>query len=157
MSKVSAVRESYEGVTPYLIVNDAAAAMEFYKNAFNATELVRMDGPGGKIMHADMVIGKGHIMLADEFPEMGAVSPKSVGGSPVTLMFYVEDVDSLADQAVKAGATLTRPVADQFYGDRTAGLEDPFGHKWYVATQIEIVDEAEMKSRMAKSAECATT
>jgi PhnB protein len=144
---VKPIPEGYHSATPYLIVNGAARAIEFYKKAFRATELMRMADPGGKIMHAEIKIGDSPIMLADEVPQMGAKSPEAYGGSPITIMLYVEDVDSTVKQAVAAGAKLTRPVADQFYGDRTGGIKDPFGHEWYVATHKEDVPPEEMKRR----------
>ena len=147
--KVKPIPEGYNSVTPYLIVDGAAQAIEFYRQAFGATETFRMDGPEGRIGHAELKIGDSHIMLADEHPEMGARGPKTVGGSPISLLLYVEDVDAVVGRAVEAGAKLTRPVADQFYGDRTGGLEDPFGHAWYVATHIEDVAPEELKKRAA--------
>src|SRR5689334_13015438 len=134
--KVNAVPDGYHSVIPYLIVDGAAAAIDFYQTAFGAIEVMRMPGPDGKIGHAELKIGDSHIMLADEHPQMGAIGPKTVGGTPVKLMVYLEDVDAAVERAVAAGATITRPVADQFYGDRTGGIDDPFGHSWYVATHI---------------------
>ena len=150
---VKPIPEGYHSVTPYLIVNDAAAAIDFYKRAFGATETVRMPGPDGKIGHAEMLIGDSHIMLADEYPDMGARSPKSLGGSPVSLMIYVEDVDALAKQAVAAGAKETRPVKDQFYGDRTGSFEDPFGLEWHIATHVEDIPPDEMERRAAAASQ----
>ena len=147
--KVKPIPEGYNSVTPYLIVDGAARAIEFYKQAFGATIGVRMDGPEGKVGHAELKIGDSHVMLADENPQMGARGPKTVGGSPISLVLYVEDVDAVVSRAVEAGAKLTRPVADQFYGDRTGGVEDPFGHAWYVATHVEDVSPEEMKKRAA--------
>jgi PhnB protein len=149
MSKVKPIPEGYHTVTPYLCCKDAAAAIEFYKKAFGATELMRMGDPSGKIGHAEIQIGDSHVMLADEFPEMGFLSPQSVGGSPVMMHLYVEDVDAIVPKAVAAGAKVTRPVADQFYGDRGGQLQDPFGHKWYVSTHKEDVSPEELKKRMA--------
>jgi PhnB protein len=148
-NEVKPIPEGYNSVTPYLIVNGAARAIEFYKQAFGATVTVRMDGPDGRVGHAEIRIGDSHVMLADEHPEMGARSPQTIGGSPVSLLLYVEDVDATVSQAVEAGAKLTRPVKDQFYGDRTGGLEDPFGHAWYVATHVEDVAPEEMRKRAA--------
>ncbi len=140
--------EGYNTVTPYLIVNGAAAALDFYKSAFNAQEVMRMPGPGGKIMHAEIQIGDSRVMLGDECPEMGALAPQ--GNSwPVTLMIYVKDVDALTAQAIKAGAKVHRPVQDQFYGDRSGAVIDPFGHSWMLATHIEDVSPEEMGKRMA--------
>jgi PhnB protein len=151
--KVRPIPEGYEGPTPYLIVEGAAAAIEFYKKAFLAKETVRMQNPDGKIGHAEVMIGTGHVMLADASPEMGYRGPEAFGGSPVSLCIYVEDVDKVVARAVAAGARVTRPVADQFYGDRTGGLTDPFGHSWYVMTHIEDMSGEEMKKRMAARAE----
>lgn len=146
---VKPIPDGYHTVTPYLIVNDAAAAIEFYKKAFGAAELFRFPAPGGKIGHAEVKIGDSHIMLADEFPEMGAQSPQTIGGSPISLMLYVEDVDAMAKRAVAAGATVTRPVKDQFYGDRSGSFTDPFGHQWHIATHKEDISPEEMKKRAA--------
>ncbi len=145
--KVKPIPEGYTAVTPYLIVDGAAAAIDFYKKVFGAKEVMRMPGPDGRIGHAELTIGGAHVMLADENPDMNARSPKSVGGSPISLVLYVEEVDKTVDRAVRAGAKVKRPVADQFYGDRTGGIEDPFGHQWYVATHIEDVSPEEMKKR----------
>ena len=136
-------------VTPYLIVHDAAGALDFYKKAFGATELMRFPMPGGKIGHAEIRIGDSLVMLADEHPEMGALGPRSLGGSAVGLAVYVEDVDARFQQAVNAGGKVERPVTDQFYGDRSGTLEDPFGHKWTLATHKEDVTLEEMQRRMA--------
>ena len=149
MSKAKPIPEGYHTATPYLIIQGAAKAIEFYKSAFGATEVLRFAQPDGRIGHAEIKIGDSHIMLADEFPEMGARSPKSLGGSPVSILLYVEDVDALAKQAVAAGAKVTRPVKDQFYGDRSGGFEDPFGHQWHIATHVEDVAPEEMHKRAA--------
>jgi PhnB protein len=148
--KVKPIPDGYHSVTPYLIVDGAAAAIDFYKKAFGATEIFRMGAPGGRIGHAEIRIGDSHIMLADEFPEMDAKSPKIFGGSPISLLVYVENADAVVERAVAAGATLVRPVKDQFYGDRSGGVKDPFGHSWYVATHIEDVSPEEMKRRSEK-------
>jgi PhnB protein len=148
-NKPKAIPDGYHNVTPYLIVNDAAAAIEFYKKAFGATELMRMPKPNGKIGHAEIRIGDSPIMLADEAPEMGARSPRTFGGSPVSIFLYVDDVDTTFARAVDGGAKVQRPLADQFYGDRTGGVEDPFGHAWYIATHVEDVSPEEMKKRAA--------
>src|SRR5258706_9801058 len=140
--------EGYYSVTPYLICRNADAAIDFSKRTFGATVSVRM-GDDKKVGHAELKIGDSIVMLADEFPERGARSPQTVGGSPVQLLLYVPDVDAAVKQATDAGAKVTRPVADQFYGDRTGGIEDPFGHHWYLATHIEDVTAEEMKRRMA--------
>ena len=149
-TKVKAKPDGYHSATPYLIVNNAAAAIDFYKRAFGATELLRMDMPGGRIGHAEIKIGNSPIMLADEFPEMDARGPHAIGGTPVSIMLYVDDVDAVAKQAETAGAKITRPVADQFYGDRVGGLEDPFGHHWHIATHKEDVPPEEMARRHEK-------
>jgi PhnB protein len=145
---VKAVPDGYHTVTPYLIVKDAPSVIEFYKRAFGATELMRMTGPGERIAHAEIKIGDSPVMLADEFPEMGARSPHSIGGSPVSILLYVEDVDALFAQAVAAGAKVRMPLKDQFYGDRSATLEDPAGHAWTIATHKEDVPPEEMHKRM---------
>ena len=150
---VKAIPEGYSSVTPYLIVDDASAAIDFYTRAFGATEIMRMPGPDGKVGHAEILIGNSHVMLADEYPDMGARSSKSLGGSPVSLMVYVEDVDSIAKQAIAAGAKETRPLKDQFYGDRTGSYQDPFGLEWYLATHIEDVPPDEMERRAAVAAQ----
>jgi len=147
--KVKAIPEGYHTVTPYLIVNGAASAIEFYKKAFGATELVRMAGPDGKIGHAEIKIGNSPIMLADEVPQMGYRGPQALGGSPVGILLYVEDVDKMAGQAIAAGAKVERPVQDQFYGDRSGTFADPFGHRWTIATHKEDVSSQEMKKRVA--------
>jgi PhnB protein len=148
-NKPKSIPDGYHSATPYLIVNDAAAAIEFYKKAFGATELMRMPKPNGKIGHAEIKIGDSPIMLADEAPEVGARSPRTIGGSPVSILLYVDDVDTTFTKAVNGGAKVQRPVADQFYGDRTGGVEDPFGHLWYIATHVEDVSPEEMKKRAA--------
>ena len=142
---VKAIPEGYHSVTPYLAVDDAAAAVAFYKQAFGATEVMRMPAPGGKIGHAEIEIGGSRIMLADEHPEMGFRGPKAYGGSPVGLHLYVDDVDAVARQAVAAG------VKDQFYGDRTGSFEDPFGHVWHIATHKEDLAPDELKRRAAQA------
>ena len=146
---VRPIPEGYGTVTPYLIVNDAARAIEFYKQAFGARETFRMARPDGRVGHAEIKIGDSNVMLADEHPEIGARGPQSIGGSPVTFLLYVADVDAQVERAVKAGAKLVRPVADQFYGDRTGGVEDPFGHVWYIATHVEDVSPEELQRRAA--------
>jgi PhnB protein len=150
-SKVK-IPPGYEAPIPYLIVQGAAAAIDYYKKAFGATEVMRMGGPDGKIGHADLVIGGGHVMLADESPRTEQRGPKTIGGTPVSLCLYVDDVDAVVKRAVAAGGTLSRPVADQFYGDRTGGLVDPFGHYWFVMTHVEDVSDEEMKKRAAEMA-----
>lgn len=148
-NQVQAIPENYRGATPYLAIRNAAKAIEFYKKAFGATELMRMDDPSGKIGHAEIMIGNARIMLSDEYPEMDVRGPESIGGSPVVIHIYVEDVDALVERAVAAGAKITRPVADQFYGDRGGKLADPFGHLWWFATHKEDVSPEEMKKRAA--------
>ncbi len=134
---VKAIPEGYHTVTPYLILSDAGDAIAFYKEALGAEEVMRLGDPGGKVHHAEIRIGDSRIMLADEHPELQALSPKTVGGSPVSIHLYVEDVDGAVARALAAGAKLVRPVADQFYGDRTGGIEDPFGYRWFIATRKE--------------------
>jgi PhnB protein len=146
--KVEPIPKEYSGVTPYLSVNDAAGAIEFYKRGFGATEIMRLPDPNGKIGHAEVKIGNAIVMLADEFPEHGHVSPKTLGGSTVKLHMYVEDVDAFFEKAAAAGAKVLIPIADQFYGDRSGRLEDPFGHVWLVSTHIEDVAPEEMQKRM---------
>ena len=151
MSKaVKPIPDGYHSVTPYLIIPDgkAAQALEFYARAFGAKELMRMPGPEGGIAHAEIQLGDSRIMLADESPKMEAYGPKHYGGSPITLYIYLPDVDKTTKQATVAGATIVRPLADQIYGDRTSGLEDPFGHKWYLATHVRDVSMAEMQQQM---------
>lgn len=146
---VKAIPDGYHSVTPYLIVNGAARAIDFYKMAFGATEIMRMPGPNGRVMHAELKIGDSVIMLADE-PESGEhKSAQSLGGSPVSLMIYIPDVDKVFARALSAGAKQTRAVQDQFYGDRSGNLVDPFGHGWTVATHVEDVSADEMERRMA--------
>jgi PhnB protein len=136
-------------------VQGAAGAIAFYKKVFGAKEIMRMPGPRGTIGHAEIQIGDARIMLADEFPEMNFRSPRSFGGTPVNIHLYVQDVDRVAKKAVSAGAKLLRPVTDQFYGDRTGSLEDPFGHVWHVATHIENVPVKELRKRAAANAAAA--
>ena len=144
---VKPIPDGYHTATPYLIVSGAAAAIEFYKQAFGAIELFRMAGPDGRIGHAEIKIGNSPIMLADEHPEMGANSAKTLGGSPMFLMLYVDNVDVLAAQAVAAGAKEIRPLQNQFYGDRSGTFEDPFGLWWTISTHVEDVPPEEMKRR----------
>jgi len=148
-TKVKPIPDGYEGAMPYLICKGAAKAIDFYKQAFGATEIMRMEGPGGSIAHAEVRIGGAFIMLADEVPGMGARSPETLGGSPVSIYIYVEDVDAFSRGAEQAGATVVRPVADQFYGDRSVHLKDPFGHSWGFATHIEDVPPEEIRRRAA--------
>ena len=144
------IPDNYPRVTPYLCIDGAAAAIDFYKKAFGATERMRMGAPEGKIGHAEIEIEGGLIMLADEYPDMNFRSPKALGGSPVTVHMYVADVDAFCGRAAAAGATVLRAVADQFYGDRAGQLKDPFGHTWSIATHVEDVSPEEMQKRAAK-------
>ena len=144
---VKPVPDGYHTATPYLVVQNAANAIEFYKKAFGATELMRMPGPGGRIMHAEIKIGDSPIMLADESPEMGIRSPQSLGGTPVSLLLYLNDVDARFKQAVAAGAALQRPLRDEFYGDRTGTVIDPFGHIWSLSTHKEDLSPEQMEKR----------
>lgn len=141
------IPDGYHSVTPYLIVKGASRAIDFYKQAFGATELLRMDGPDGTIGHAEIKIGDSPVMLADEHPEMGFRSPQTLGGPGLSLMIYVEKVDEVFPRAIAAGAKELRPVQDQFYGDRSGILEDPFGHIWTISTHVEDVPEDEMLRR----------
>ena len=144
--KVKAIPEAYGSVTPYLCINGAAQAIEFYKKAFGAKEKARMYGPDGKtIMHAEIKIGDSHIMLGEEMPQMNHLSPQTLNGTPVNLYVYVKDVDKVFNQAVKAGATVAMPVMDAFWGDRNGQVIDPFGHKWGIATRKRDVSEKEMR------------
>ena len=145
---VKAIPEGYEGVTPYLICRNAEAAIEFYKKAFGAEELFRIGQPG-MVGHAELKISSAIIMMADEHPDMGVVSPEALGGTPVHMMIYVEDVDAFTEKAIAAGLEVLRPVADQFYGDRSGQFKDPFGHIWSFATHKEDVTPEEMNSRAA--------
>lgn len=149
---VKPIPEGYHTVTPYLIVNDGVRALDFYKQAFGATELFRMQKPDGKIGHAEIKIGDSPIMLADEHPEAGAKSAQSLGGSSVSILLYVEDADAVTERAIAAGAKVLRPLQNQFYGDRSAALADPFGHAWHVATHIEDVSPEEMRKRAEAAA-----
>ena len=151
MARVKPVPDGYHTVTPYLIVDDGPRALEFYREAFGAEELLRIDAPGGKIGHAEIRIGNSILMLADECPEMGFRSPKTYGGSPVSLVIYVEDVDARAERAEAAGARVLKPLQDQFYGDRSGTYQDPFGHVWTIATHIEDLSPEEINARAAKA------
>ena len=144
---VSPIPEGYHSVTPYLVMKNAAAAIEFYKKAFGAVELLRMAAPGGKIGHAEIKIGDSPVMLADEYPDMGFKGPESLGGTPVSLMIYVDDVDKIYPQAIAAGGKEVRPLQNQFYGDRSGTLTDPFGHVWTISTHVEDVPEEELAKR----------
>ena len=146
-----AVPEGYSTVTPYLIVTGAANAIEFYKKAFGATEIMRLTQPDGKIGHAEIQIGSSRVMLADEVLDMGFWSPRSLGGSGTGIMLYVDDVDAAFKRAVEAGAKMLQPVKNQFYGDRSGTLSDPFGHMWTISTHVEDVSPEEMQHRMEAS------
>ena len=146
---VKPIPDGYHTATPYLIVNDAAAAIDYYKRAFGATELMRLPRPDGKVAHAEIRIGDSTIMLADEAPQMGARSPKTIGGSPVSIMLYVENVNDRFPKAIAAGGKEIHPLKDQFYGDRSGTLEDPFGHTWTIGTHVEDVSPEEINKRIA--------
>jgi len=150
MASVKPIPDGYPRVTPYLHVDGASKAIEFYRTVFGAKERMRLAAPGGRIGHAELEIGNSMIMVADEHPDMGIRGPKSVGGTPVTVLVYVEDVDRAFERALKAGAKELRPVQNQFYGDRSGQFEDPFGHQWNVATHVEDVPPDEMAKRAAK-------
>ena len=148
---VKPIPDGYATATPYLICKDAAAAIDYYKQAFEATEMFRMADPSGKIMHAEIKIGNSMLMMADEHPQMNCRSPKTLGGTAVFLMIYVEEVDKVFNRALKLGGTSVRTVKDQFYGDRSGTLTDPFGHVWTVSTHIEDVPHEEMGKRAAEA------
>jgi len=150
--KVSYLPKGYSEVTPYLSIRGAARAIEFYKKAFGAKEVMRMPGPEGKLGHAEIALGASRIMLSDEYPEMSFIGPQSLGGSAVHIHVYVKDVDAMAKRAVAAGAEILRPVEEQFYGDRIGSLKDPFGHVWHLATHVKDVPMAELKKRSAQRA-----
>jgi PhnB protein len=149
-SKVKPIPDEYRGAIPYLCVGGASDALEFYEKAFGAEERMRMDAGEGKIGHAEIKIGDALIMLADPYPGIGFRSPKELGGTPVHVVIYVEDIDAFAKRAVAAGATVRRPVRDEFYGDRTGQFEDPFGHQWTFSTHVQDVSPEEMKKRMGE-------
>ena len=151
MAKVKPIPDGYPQVMPYLCVDNAAAAIDFYSKVLGAKERMRMPSPDGTIGHAELQIGDSVIMLSDEYPDMGVRSAKSIGGTPVTFSVYVEDVDGVFDLAVTSGAKALRPVEDRFYGDRSGQFEDPFGHRWSVATHIEDVSPDEMAKRASKA------
>ena len=150
--KVSPIPEGYHSITPYLIIKGAAQAIEYYKDVFGAVEVFRMDQPDGKVGHAELKIGDSRIMLADENPNMGVghSSAASIGASPVSLYLYIPNVDGVVERAVAAGAKLVKPVQDQFYGDRSGFIQDPYGHLWGVATHVEDVAPQELEERMKK-------
>lgn len=157
MSKVSPIPQGYHSITPYLVIKGAAQAIDYYKKVFGATEVVRMNGPDGKVGHAELQIGDSRIMLADENPSMGPgyTSAASIGASPVSLYLYLPDVDRVIERAAAAGAKILKPAKDQFYGDRSGFIQDPFGHLWGIATHVEDVSPQEMKERMKKAMEAA--
>jgi PhnB protein len=146
-SAVKPIPDGYAGPTPYLTVGNTPAAIEFYKYAFGAVEKLRMAEDSGKVGHAELAISGGILMLSDEYPEMDARTPQSVGGTPVTIHLYLEDVDAAVARAVEKGAKLLRPVEDEFYGDRAGKILDPFGHQWFLATHKEDVPEEEARRR----------
>lgn len=148
MANVKAVPDGYHTVTPYLVTKGAKQALEFYANAFGAETILKFEDEHGEIGHAEMRIGNSVIMLAEEKPNFGHRSPTTLGGSSVSILLYVEDCDALFERAVKAGATVARPLANQFYGDRTGGVKDPFGYEWYISTHVEDVSPEEMERRM---------
>lgn len=149
-NQARSIPEGQDAAIPYLAVKDGSKAIDFYKKAFGATEVFRTADPSGKIGHAELKIGGGRIFLADEYPERGFVSPRTLGGSPVMMHLYVEDVDSVAKKAVAAGAKEVQKVENQFYGDRGGKFEDPFGHQWWIATHVEDVSPEELKTRAKK-------
>jgi PhnB protein len=149
MSAVKSIPDGYHTITPHLAVRDTAKALEFYAKAFGAEELFRMPGPGGTVMHAELKIGDSIVMLGEEEPQMGASSPQTIGGSPVSLLIYVKDVDASFARADKAGCTVQMPLTDMFWGDRYGKLLDPFGHHWALATHKEDVSPEDMAKRMA--------
>ena len=149
-NKVQPIPKGYHSVTPYLIIDGAAKAIEFYKKAFGATEIMRMPGPNGRIGHAEIQIGDSRVMMADEHPEMGYRSPNATENTPVSLLIYTENADKTFNAAISAGAKSLKPLADQFYGDRMGTLQDPFGHVWTIGTHIEDVTPEEMKRRMSE-------
>lgn len=148
-TNVKPIPDGYHSVTPYLIIKGAAAAIDYYKKVFGATELFRMAGPDGKVGHAEIKIGDSPIMLADEHPDLGHVGPQTLGGTSVGIMIYVDNVDKMFNAAIAAGGQQIKPVENQFYGDRSGTLKDPFGHMWTVATHVEDVAPEEMEKRAA--------
>src|ERR1019366_4210181 len=155
MSKVHYIPKGYNTITPYLVIKGAAKAIEYYKNVFGATVVVRMDGPDGRVGHAELQIGDSRIMLADENPAMGNRSAESIGASPVSLYVYIPDCDKVVEKAVAGGAKVLKPVEDQFYGDRSGFIQDPFGHLWGIATHKEDVSAEEMEERMKTTMQAA--
>jgi len=155
MKKVRYIPKGYNSVTPYLVVKGAAQAIEYYKKVFGATEILRMAVPDGRVGHAELQVGSSRIMLADENPQMGYRSAESIGASPVSLLVYIRDCDKVVERAVAGGAKLLKPVQDQFYGDRSGFIQDPFGHQWGIATHIEDVSPEEMDERAKKAMQAA--
>jgi PhnB protein len=155
MATIKPIPEGYHTLTPYLFVRTAALAIDFYMSVFGATEIMRMPGPNGKIMHAELKIGDSIVMLADENPQTGIMSPKTIGGASSSMLVYVENVDTVIQKAVENGAKLLHPIKNQFYGDRSGSLLDPFGHMWSVATHVEDVSPEEMKKRMTAMSQTA--
>ena len=151
MADVKPIPDGYPQVTPYLIVDGGDAAIAFYTKVLGAKERMRMPSPGDRIGHAELELGDSLVMLADEHPDMGILGPKSVGGTPVTISVYVEDVDAVFDRALSEGASSVRPVENQFYGDRSGQFDDPFGHRWSIATHVEDVPPEEMEKRAAEA------
>ena len=147
--KIKTTPDGYHSVTPYLIIKGAARALDFYQRAFGATELMRIPGPGDQIGHAEILLGDSHIMLADECPQMNALSPQTLGGSPVLLHLYVPDADALFAQAIATGASVEQPMENKFYGDRSGSVLDPFGHRWTLSTHMEDVSPEEIGRRIA--------
>lgn len=144
------IPEGIPSASPHIVVRDAVRALDFYKRAFGAVETLRLQEPSGRLGHAEFTVARAHIMMADEYPEMGIVGPQTLGGTTFSIHIYVEDVDAIAARAVAAGATLERPVSDEFYGDRVASLKDPFGHRWSFASRVEEVSPEEMQRRFEK-------
>ena len=155
MNNVNYIPKGYSTVTPYLVIKGAAKAIDYYKSVFGATVVVRMDGPGGLVGHAELQIGDSRIMLADENPSMGHRSAETIGASPVSLYVYLPDCDKVVAKAAAEGAKILKPVQDQFYGDRSGFIQDPFGHLWGIATHKEDVSPQEMKERMKKAMQAA--
>jgi uncharacterized glyoxalase superfamily protein PhnB len=153
MSQVKPIPEGMSTVTPHLVVEGAAKAIEFYQKAFGAKAMASLPGPGGKVMHAQMVIGDSHIMLADDFPDYGSFGPKHLKGSPVTIHLYVEDADAVFKRAIDAGATVRMAMADMFWGDRYGVITDPFGHHWSIATHVRDMSPEEIQAEMMKAGE----
>jgi len=150
--KVNPIPDGYHNITPYLVIKGAATAIDFYKKVFGAVEVMRMPQPDGRVGHAELKFGDSHVMLADEFPEMSVVGPQTLGNTSVGILLYVDDCDAVFNRAVALGAKVEKPLVDQFYGDRTGTVIDPFGHKWTIGTHKEDVSPEEMKRRMAAMA-----